>query len=328
MYCAMCGAPVEAQGSAAPGEGEAATANAGQATAPVFAAAPATQPNAGSVTAIDGAKKKPVIVIAVVVVLLLIVVGIVVAMLLGKDPETPQDRAEQEAALNAAESVQYPTYYVVNCKESISLRETPDINEIAIAQIPFGAPVSVIEVGENGFYKVAYDGKTGYVPSSYLSTSRQEQSAQSAETPRTDMTYQTMYVVNCDEWITLRTAPSTSASEITKIPLGSSVSYVEPAENGFYKIVYLGQTGYALASYLSTTPPSAAKSPSSTVYYRVVNCDEWISLRKAPSTSADRYCTIPLGERVTYYSNAGNGFLEVGYDGYVGYALASYLTPA
>lgn len=63
--------------------------------------------------------------------------------------------------------------------------------------------------------------------------------------------YQTMYVVNCNESITLRTEPSTKAAEICQIPLGAVVSYIEPAENGFYKVVYLGQTGYALASYLS-----------------------------------------------------------------------------
>ena len=62
--------------------------------------------------------------------------------------------------------------------------------------------------------------------------------------------YRTMYVVNCNESITLRTSPSTSASEICQIPLGATVSYVESAANGFYKVVYLGNTGYALASYL------------------------------------------------------------------------------
>ena len=62
--------------------------------------------------------------------------------------------------------------------------------------------------------------------------------------------YRTMYVVNCNESITLRTSPSTSASEICQIPLGAAVSYVESAANGFYKVVYLGNTGYALASYL------------------------------------------------------------------------------
>lgn len=303
---------------------------ASQSSPPTFSSPTLTQPVSNAVSSNGKSRKngkKLTIAIVIAAIVILIILGVVIALMVGGGSNTPQDRAEREAASSAADNIQYSTYYVVNCKESISLRDAPDVSATAIAQIPFGAAVSVIEVAENGFYKVTYDGKTGYALASYLSTTRQDKPVQSADTPSTDMTYQTMYVVNCNEWITLRTSPSTSASEITKIPLGASVSFIESAPDGFYKIAYMGQTGYALASYLSTSP-SSNTSPSSTIYYRVVNCDEWISLRKSPSTSADRYCTIPLGATVTYYSNAGGGFLKVGYNGYIGYALASYLTPA
>jgi len=63
--------------------------------------------------------------------------------------------------------------------------------------------------------------------------------------------YQTMYVVNCNESITMRIRPSTKeGGQICQIPLGATVSYIEPAENGFYKIAYHGNIGYALAAYL------------------------------------------------------------------------------
>ena len=51
--------------------------------------------------------------------------------------------------------------------------------------------------------------------------------------------YPTYYVVNCKQSITLRTSPSTSASEICQIPLGSAVSYISTASNGFYFISYI-----------------------------------------------------------------------------------------
>ena len=59
-----------------------------------------------------------------------------------------------------------------------------------------------------------------------------------------------MQVVNCKEWISLRTMPSTSAETITRIPLGEKVVWIGAAENGFYQINYQGNTGYALAEYL------------------------------------------------------------------------------
>lgn len=57
-------------------------------------------------------------------------------------------------------------------------------------------------------------------------------------------------VYNCNEYITLRDEPSTSAEALDRIPLGAGVDYIGRAENGFYEVAYRGQTGYALSKYL------------------------------------------------------------------------------
>ena len=142
----------------------------------------------------------------------------------------------------ALSSQTYETMYVVNCNESISLRTSPSTSAAAVRQIPYGEAVSYIGTSEKGVYKVSYHGDTGYALASYLSYQ--------PAPPKTN-TYTTMWVVNCNDSITLRTSPSTKATEICQIPLGATVSYIESASNGFYKITYLGKTGYALASYLS-----------------------------------------------------------------------------
>ena len=138
-------------------------------------------------------------------------------------------------------SKSYQTMYVVNCNESITLRTSPSTQAAEICQIPLGAAVSFVAEAENGFYEISYLGNTGYALASYLAFDQTQFQGM----------YQTMRVVNCNESITLRTSPSTQAEEICQIPLGEVVSYIEPAENGFYKVIYLGNTGYALASYLA-----------------------------------------------------------------------------
>ena len=60
-------------------------------------------------------------------------------------------------------------------------------------------------------------------------------------------------VVNCNEYITLREEPSTSAASLAHIPLGASVDELYWAGNGFVCVSYRGKTGYALSEYLSTT---------------------------------------------------------------------------
>ncbi|MBE7063974.1 MAG: SH3 domain-containing protein [Ruminococcaceae bacterium] len=59
-----------------------------------------------------------------------------------------------------------------------------------------------------------------------------------------------LYVINCNEFVTLRTTPSTSSAEIMKIPLGKNVEFFSDAGNDFYKVSYNGYIGYALAAYL------------------------------------------------------------------------------
>ena len=138
----------------------------------------------------------------------------------------------------------------------------------------------------------------------------------------------TLYVVNCNESITLRVSDSTNAKEIKQIPLGAAVSFMENAANGFYKVSYNGSTGYALASYLSVDPYDhyVASTTASTVWSgKVVRCNEYITLRRTPSTKGEEITKIPLGAIVTVYSGADNGFYYIDYDGFEGYALAGYI---
>ena len=151
-------------------------------------------------------------------------------------------------------------------------------------------------------------------------------SSTEAQAQQNTQIYTTMYVVNCNESITLRTSPSTKASEIRQIPLGAAVSYIETSENGFYKVSYMGDTGYALAQYLNTENISNTADMLPYPILNVVNCKKSITLRTSPSTKASEIRQIPLGAAVSYIETSENGFYKVSYMGDTGYALAKYLS--
>ena len=129
------------------------------------------------------------------------------------------------------------TYFVVNCRESITLREEPSVYAREITQIPLGQAVGFIGNAGNGFYKINYDGLVGYALAEYLSPNRQRYSRGAT-------------VVNCRISITLREEPSTYAYELTQIPLGARVRYLGYETNSFYKVEYRGMVGYVLKTYL------------------------------------------------------------------------------
>lgn len=71
---------------------------------------------------------------------------------------------------------------------------------------------------------------------------------------------------------------------------------------------------------------AGAAAESAGVTMTVVNCEEWVSLRAEPDTSASRLAKVPLGAEVTGCIDAGSGFIACEYQGKRGYILAKYLT--
>lgn len=65
----------------------------------------------------------------------------------------------------------------------------------------------------------------------------------------------TMYVFNVQNSIYLRKYAEENSENICTIPWGEPVGYIEDVTNGFYKIKYKGQIGYAKAEYLTSTDP-------------------------------------------------------------------------
>ena len=128
------------------------------------------------------------------------------------------------------------TYFVVNCRESITLRDAPYVDASELAQIPLGQAVGFIEDAPNGFCKINYDGLIGFALAEYLSPNRQ--STRGAT------------VVNCRQSITLRETASTSGYELAQIPLGARVKYLGVETNSFYKVEYRGMVGYVLKTYI------------------------------------------------------------------------------
>ena len=129
------------------------------------------------------------------------------------------------------------TYFVVNCRQSITLRDAPSVYASELAQIPLGQAVGFIETAPNGFYKVNYDGLVGFALAEYLS-------------PERDNYTRGATVVNCRQSITLRETASTSGYELAQIPLGARVKYLGVETNSFYQVEWRGMVGYVLKTYI------------------------------------------------------------------------------
>lgn len=133
-----------------------------------------------------------------------------------------------------------------------------------------------------------------------------------------------MFVVDCEEWVSLRAEPSTTAARLAMVPLGEPVFDCTESINGFTYCWYNGYSGYILTEYL--LEGDFYEGPDITPECMIiVNCEEWVSLREEPSIAAARIVKVPLGAMVYNCEPDVNGFVYCEYDGMYGFILEEYL---
>lgn len=69
-------------------------------------------------------------------------------------------------------------------------------------------------------------------------------------------------VANCEEYITLREEPSTSAAALARMPLGARVAVIRDDGGDFVYVHYKHETGYALRRYLKLAEDYEGRSVS------------------------------------------------------------------
>ena len=135
----------------------------------------------------------------------------------------------------------------------------------------------------------------------------------------------------------LRTEPSTASDDtiVGKLTHGDTATRTGVGHNGWSRVVYQGQTLYAVTSYLTTDMEDTGQQapPQGPVYTPVgdqVTSKQETNLRTEPSTASDDTIVGKLhnGEALTRIATGDNGWSQLEYNGQTVYAVSSYLMPA
>ena len=199
--------------------------------------------------------------------------------------------------------------------DSLRLRSGASTSSSTLAQAPKSSTVTVEEDAGNGWYKVTYGGRTGYMSGEWLSVIPAGTASASIGTG----------VVTADS-LRLRSGASTSASTLAQAPKGSTVTVEEDAGNGWYKVSYGGKTGYMSGEWLTITlnsgvvVPAAqgteAAQPKGLVTTSVLN------VRSGAGTNYSKVGTLKIGTLVDIVADLGNGWYQID----SGYVSAEYVT--
>lgn len=142
----------------------------------------------------------------------------------------------------------------VTAKEETNLRAEPNTNSAVVATIKNGEFVTRVGVSPSGWSRLIYNGQTVYAKTSLLTTEVNSQSpVSSEENPVSDGFSAASGRVTAKNETNLRTAPSTDGSDVVyTLKRGEFVELTGKSSKGWSKLVYNGQTVYAVSSYLLT----------------------------------------------------------------------------
>ncbi len=126
--------------------------------------------------------------------------------------------------------------------DSLRLREQANTSSAILTTAPKGASVTVLEDGGNGWYKVSYQGKTGYMSAEYVSISGNAAASQ-----------EVTYYVCATDTVNIRSGAGTGYDKVGKMPSGAIADLVDDSVEGWYQVSYNGVTGYVSADYSKLT---------------------------------------------------------------------------
>ncbi len=225
----------------------------------------------------------------------------------------------------------------IKCGTSVNFRSAPNTSSTSYGELKNGTAVSVVGVS-NGWYKVTYGGKTGYIRQDYLTLSSSgSASTGTAITPATNATSTTgtAATVKCSTSVNFRSAPNTSSTSYGELKNGTAVTIVG-TEGSWSKVTYAGKTGYIRSDFLNrststatTTPSNTTTAPSNTTTTTTgtaatVKCNSTVNFRSSANTSSTVLGELKNGTAVTIVATEGD-WSKVTYAGKTGYIRSDFL---
>jgi len=139
---------------------------------------------------------------------------------------------------------------------ALHLRALPTTNSSALSLAPNGASVDVLSAEKDGWYRVRYQNKTGYMFASYLNVtpifSLEGNLTGLPTSPEAESAVKNGKVTLTSGYLNIRSSPSEKGGKIGIIP-NHTVLPLEEYVSGWYRITFRGITGYVAERYIIPT---------------------------------------------------------------------------
>ncbi|QYE98702.1 SH3 domain-containing protein [Paraclostridium sordellii] len=200
---------------------------------------------------------------------------------------------------------------------SLNIRSGPSTGNSVIGSLKNNEKVEVISES-NGWSKIKYNGKEGYVSSTYLKDSNEGGTSKPDEKPSVETKIKVVVATS----LNVRSGPSTGHGIIGSLKNNEKVEVISES-NGWSKIKYNGKEGYVSSTYLKDSNEGGTSKPDVETKIKVVAATS-LNVRSGPSTGHGIIGSLKNNEKVEVISES-NGWSKIKYNGKEGYVSSTYL---
>ena len=179
------------------------------------------------------------------------------------------------SVISPALAAKYP--YDTISMDDVNMRSRANTTSTILKKIQKGDTVTILGVA-GSFYRVEFDGKTGYAMKKYIdgtdpSPDPSPNPALSMQAPPAISEYP--YDTTVIDYVKLRKVAETEGEVILTIPAGSVVTVYDRTSNGFVKVKYDGKTGYCVDTHINLANiPAPTPQPGAEKYTELKNGSE------------------------------------------------------
>ncbi len=124
--------------------------------------------------------------------------------------------------------------------------------------------------------------------------------------------------------LNLRSQASTASPVIVVMPKGALVAAAGPEQNGFFKVSYAGNIGWAHKDYLAVSNGGSNDTP---VYTGNGYTSTDVNMRAGAGTHHSVLRVLPAGTTIKLYDNYSNNFRLISYADQYGWVSIDYIKP-
>lgn len=192
------------------------------------------------------------------------------------------------SVISPALAAKYP--YDTISMDDVNMRSRANTTSTILKKIQKGDTVTILGV-TGSFYRVEFDGKTGYAMKKYIdgtdpSPDPSPNPALSMQAPPAISEYP--YDTTVIDYVKLRKVAQTEGEVILTIPAGSVVTVYDRTSNGFAKLKYDGKTGYCVDTHINLANiPAPTPQPGAEKYTELKNGSEGAAVTALQSALAE-----------------------------------------